>query len=110
ANPAMTLNFDKHIKGQTFHGLERLSLNNSVQDPSLFSEQISRELFAAIGTPTPRATRARVELNGRDLGVYVLAEAANKQFLARHFKNPNGNFYDGGFLKDVNGDLDKSSG
>src|SRR4051812_4445508 len=32
-NPAMTLNFDKNVKDQKFHGLEKLSLNNSVQDP-----------------------------------------------------------------------------
>jgi spore coat protein H len=109
-DPALTLHFDKYVKGQTFHGLQRISLNNSVQDRSLLNEQICRELFAAGGVPVPRATHAKVQLNGRDLGVYVLVEAFNKQFLARHFKNPNGNLYDGGFLKDVTDPLDKSSG
>src|SRR4029079_8602355 len=33
--PALTLNFDRHVKGQRFHGLTKLSLNNSVQDPTL---------------------------------------------------------------------------
>jgi spore coat protein CotH len=110
SEPALTLNFDKHVKGQTFHGLERISLNNSVQDRSLLNEQLCRELFLAAGVPVPRATQAKVQLNGRDLGVYVLVEAANKQFLARHFKNPNGNLYDGGFLRDITDPLDKSSG
>src|SRR6185503_3075606 len=31
-NPALTLNFDKFVDDQTFHGLDKLSLNNSVQD------------------------------------------------------------------------------
>jgi hypothetical protein len=110
SNPALTLNFDKNVKGQTFHGLERISLNNSVQDRSLLNEQICRELFLAAGVAVPRATQARVQLNGRDLGVHVLVEGANKQFLAGHFKNPNGNLYDGGFLRDVTDNLDKSSG
>ncbi|MBI3413750.1 MAG: CotH kinase family protein [Verrucomicrobia bacterium] len=110
ANPGLTLNFAKHVKGQTFHGWQRISLNNSVQDPSLLSEQICRELFAAAGVPVPRATHATVELNGRKLGVYVLVEAYNKQFLAHHFKDATGNLYDGGFLKDVDGPLTKSSG
>jgi hypothetical protein len=109
-NPSLTLNFDKNVKGQTFHGLERISLNNSVQDRSLLNEQIAREMFASAGVPVPRATHAKVELNGRDLGLYVLVEAFNKQFLARHFKNPNGNLYDGGFLKDVTDEIEKSSG
>src|SRR5437773_2820119 len=34
ANPCLTLNFSKFIKGQLFHGLDKISLNNSVQDPS----------------------------------------------------------------------------
>ena len=108
--PGFTLNFDKHIKGQTFYGLERISLNNSVQDPSLLNEAISRELFAAAGIPVPRAGHATVELNGRDLGVYVLTEAFNKQFLSRHFSSPKGNLYDGGFLRDITDELEKSSG
>src|SRR5262245_51189640 len=32
--PSMTLNFDKFAPGQRFHGLEKIHLNNSVQDPS----------------------------------------------------------------------------
>lgn len=108
--PSLTLNFDKFVKGQTFHGVERISLNNSVQDRSLLNEKIAREMFAAAGVPVPRAAHAKVKLNGRDLGVYVLTEAFNKQFLARHFKNPDGNLYDGGFVKDVDDGLEKSSG
>ena len=57
-----------------------------------------------------RAAHAKVELNGRNLGLYVLVEGYNKQFLKRYFKNPNGNLYDGGFLKDINQPLEKTSG
>ena len=32
--PALTLNFDRFAPGQSFHGLNKLSLNNSVQDPA----------------------------------------------------------------------------
>jgi spore coat protein H len=109
-NPALTLNFDKFVDGQTFHGLDKLSLNNSVQDQTYVSEQFSRELFLKAGVPTPRATHAIVELNGRDLGLYVLVEGWNRRFLKRHFEKPTGNLYDGGFLKDIDADLDTNSG
>ena len=109
-HPALTLNFDKFTKHQTFHGLERLSLNNSVQDPSFLSEQICRELFASAGVPVPRATHAQVKLNGRKLGLYVLLEAYNKQFLRRAFNNDQGNLYDGGFVREIDDGLEKSSG
>jgi len=110
SKPALTLNFDKLAKGQRFHGLQKIHLNNSVQDPSYVSEQISRELFLAAGIPAPRAAHATMELNGRALGLFVLVEGWNKQFLKRHFRNPNGNLYDGGFGKDITYLLDATSG
>lgn len=108
--PSFTLNFDKYVKGQTFHGLEKISLNNSVQDPSYSTERLCRELFNAAGVPAPRAGYATVELNGRRLGLYVLLEGYNRQFLKRHFKNPKGNLYDGGFLRDIDSRLATNSG
>ncbi len=109
-NPALTLNFDKTVKDQHFHGLSKISLNNSVQDSSLVSEEFCREMFLKAGIPTPRASHAVVELNGRDLGLYVLVEGFNKQFLKRHFKNADGHLYDGGFVKDVDAELALNSG
>jgi hypothetical protein len=108
--PAMTLNFDKFIPGQSFHGMHKISLNNSVQDPSYLSEKICREMFDAAGVPVPRAGHAIVKLNGRDLGLYVLLEGANKQFLKRYFNNAKGNLYDGGFVRDVDEGLAVNSG
>ena len=108
--PALTLNFDRFAKRQHFHGLTKLSLNNSVQDPASISEQLCRELFNQAGVPVPRAMPAFVELNGRDLGLYVLTEGWDRDFLKRHFKNPRGNLYDGGFLRDVGDQLTVNSG
>ena len=108
--PALTLNFDKFADGQRFHGLQKLHLNNSLQDSSYISEQISRELFLKAGLPAPRAAHAVVELNGREPQFYVLVEGWNKQFLKRHFKNPKGNLYDGGAAKDITYPLDTNSG
>jgi hypothetical protein len=108
--PAFTLNFDKFEAGQKFHGLDKLHLNNSVQDRSLLTEAICSRLFLEAEVPTPRATHARVELNGRDLGLYVLKEGFDRTFLRRHFKNPDGNLYDGGFLREITDPLRKSSG
>ena len=108
--PAMTLNFDKFVPGQSFHGLHKISLNNSVQDPSYLSEKICRELFDAAGVPVPRAGHALVRLNGRGLGLYVLLEGANKQFLKRYFSNVKGNLYDGGFVRDIDESLSVNCG
>ena len=94
--PALTLNFDKFRRGQKFHGLDKLHLNNSVQDSSYLSELICSELFLEAGVPTPRVAHARVVLNGRDRGLYVLKEGFDRSFLAHHFEDKTGNLYDGG--------------
>ncbi len=92
--PSLTLSFDKYDERQRFHGLQKISLNNSVHDPTFLCEMLGREIYTSAGIPVPRVSHATVELNGRNLGLYVLAEGWNRQFLKRHFHDPSGNFYE----------------
>lgn len=108
--PSMTLNFDKFASGQLFHGLDKIHLNNSVQDPSYLNEAFARDLFLSLGVPSPRATPALVSINGRDTALYVLVEGANKRFVKRHFTATDGNLYDGGSGGDVTKALETDSG
>lgn len=108
--PAFTLNFGKFAEGQTFHGLKKIHLNNSVQDSTFLHEKFSRELFEAAGVPVPRAGNAWVNFNDRELGMYVLLEGVNKQFLKRFFKDTSGNVYDGHSGSEVTMDLPVNSG
>jgi spore coat protein CotH len=94
--PCLTLKFNKFIPGQKFHDMEKLHLNS--------------ELFRKAGVPAARVTHARVQLNGRDLGFYVLVEGFDKPFLRRHFASTDGNLYDGGARADVMDALKKISG
>ena len=110
SKPALTLNLDSHVKDQEFRSYDKFYLNNSVQDRSYCNEIISRELFQRAGIPTPRATHATVELNGRDLGLYVMIEGFNKRWLKRHFDRIGGNLYDSGFLNDIYEDLNVNVG
>jgi hypothetical protein len=55
-------------------------------------------------------THARVWLNDRDVGLYVIKEGFDKTFLQRHFKDGDGNLYDGGFVQDIDAELEKDSG
>lgn len=108
--PALTLNFGKFQDGQTCFGHRKLHLNNSVQDEARLDEILASEMFIRSGVPTPRATRALVSLNGRYLGIYVLKGGWDKGFLKQHFGSSKGNFYDPGFLKDLDADLERDSG
>lgn len=108
--PALTLSFNKHVEGRRVFGLRRLHLNNSVQDPSYLSEYVGSALFRAAGIPTPRVAWATVRLDDRPLGLYVLKEAFEKEFLRCHFEQTDGNLYDGGFLSDVDRPLERDGG
>lgn len=108
--PSFTVNFDKFTEGQTFHGLKKIHLNNARQDQSFLSEKICRELFEASGVPAPRAGNAAVIFNGRKMGMYVLVEGINKQFLKRYFKDVTGNVYDGHSGTDVSNRLPTNFG
>ncbi len=109
SKPSLTLNFNKFKKGQRFHGLEKIHLNNSVQDPTFMTEAICGELFRKADVPAARATQARVVLNGQDLGIYVLKEGFNRSFLKHYFKNTKGRLYEGGFIQEINGATEERS-
>jgi spore coat protein H len=109
-DPGLTLNFSKNAPGQTFHGLTKLSLNNSVQDSTFLNDKICRELFNRAGVPTPRAGFTTVRLNGQSLGIHVLTEGFNKQFLRHYFKNVHGNLYQTHGNQEVTDKLDVNSG
>ncbi len=99
--PGLTINMNKFAEETLFFGMDKFHLANSVQDPSYVSELICGDLFRAAGVPAARVSHALVTINGRKRGVYYLKEGYDKYFLRHHFKNADGNFYDGGFLRDV---------
>ena len=94
--PALKLRFDKYVDGQTLGGvMERMTLNNSIQDPSMVNTCLSYRVFAAAGNPAPRCNFATVSVNGKDLGLYVHVEEIKTPFLSRHFESAEGNLYEG---------------
>jgi len=108
--PGLTINMDKFVDGQRFHGMDKWHLSNSVQDPSYISEYICGELFRAAGVPASRVSFAIVTINGKKKGMYYLKEGYDNFFLKRHFGGDEGNFYDGGFLRDLDQPLQLVSG
>jgi spore coat protein H len=108
--PGMTLNMGKFEGDQHFHGMTKFHLNNSVQDPSYLSDLLCGELFRSVGVPASRFTHALVTINDRKCGLYCLKEGFDKSFLKANFGSSDGNFYDGGFLRDLDQPLDLVSG
>jgi hypothetical protein len=108
--PGFTLNAGKFQDKQRFHALKKFHLNNCVQDESFLSESLAGELCRDAGVPAARVTHARVWLNDRDLGLYVVKEGFDEGFLKRHFGDAKGTLFDGGFCTDIDAELEKDSG
>ena len=108
--PGFTVNLGKFGGAATLHGLRRFHLNNGAQDESRLCEWLGNEIFTAAGRPAPRVSHAHVFLDGEELGLYVLRESFDEQFVLRVFGAGKGNLYDGGFCQDVDADLEKDAG
>ena len=111
--PSLKLRFDKYVDGQTLGGvIERMTLNNSKQDPSMVNTCLGYQVFAAAGLPASRCNFATVTVNGENLGLYVHVEEIKKPMLTRHFDSAEGNLYEGNisdFTPDYRGTIEKKT-
>ena len=111
--PSLKLRFDKYVDDQVLGGvMERMTLNNSIQDPSMINTCLTYQVFAAAGNPASRCNFATVSVNGKNLGLYVHVEEIKKPFLARHFANVDGNVYEGNvsdFTPEFRGTFEKKN-
>ncbi len=104
------MNIGKYKKDQRFHGMDKFHLNNAVQDETYLSEWLGSEIFRQAGYPAPRVGHVRLWINDRDLGLYVIREGFDEGFLKRTFGAADGNLYDGGFVQDIDSELELDSG
>jgi spore coat protein CotH len=111
--PSLKLRFDKYVDGRSLGGvMERMTLNNSIQDPSMVNTCLSYRVFTAAGNPAPRCNFAIVSVNGRSLGLYVHVEEIKAPFLSRHFRSAEGNLYEGtvsDFTPEFRGTIEKKT-
>lgn len=93
--PALKLDFNRNVKGQTIWGVKGLTLNNDRQDVSHTRQCMAYQLFNAANSPAPRCNFAKVTVNGQELGIYSNVENIKEGFLVRHFDDEDGNLYEG---------------
>jgi hypothetical protein len=93
--PALKVRFDRYVGGQTLAGLERLTLNNSFQDPTWLKQCLAYRVFEKAGIPVPWCNFAHVVVNGRDLGLYVHLESQDRRWVRRHFEKDQGDLWEG---------------
>jgi hypothetical protein len=80
--PGMKLEFDALVDGRRVHGMERMTLNNTPQDPTMLRNCIAFDYFRRVGVPASRCGFATVTVNGEELGIYATVQPVDDHFLA----------------------------
>lgn len=86
AKAAFKLDFDRFEDDNYLFGIEKLTLNNFVQDPSALHERLYYGLLARQGSAAPRVGYVNVWVNDQPFGVYLALESSDEPaFLGRCF-------------------------
>ena len=93
--PSLKIKFNEYVDQSPVQGLDRLTLNNNVQDMSLASQFLTYKLFNKAGIPAPRVSHCKVTVNGEYLGVYSHVESVRSPFIKKHFQRNSGELYEG---------------
>ena len=77
--------FGQFKEGQSYHGLDSLSLNNLFGDATWMKDHISYKMFREMGVDAPLTSFARILINDRELGLYMAVENTGDAFHERAF-------------------------
>ena len=108
--PGLTINMTKLKDGERFHGMKKFHLNNGAQDGSLLNEYISGEMCRAALVPASRCTHVALKWQGRDMGIYIFKESFTEDFFTYFFEKGDGSLYDGHFISEIDGTMEKQQG
>ena len=87
------LDFNAFIPGQKLLGVEKLNLNANQNDPSLFRAAISWYILRDMNLPSTRTSFAELFINDNFMGVYVVTEHIDEEFIKNNYEKDYGNLY-----------------
>lgn len=86
------LEFDHYSDATTYHGLDKLCLNNIIQDNTYMKDYLCYTMMNYAGVSSPLCSFAYITVNGEDWGLYLAVEAVEDSFLERNYSGT-GNLY-----------------
>ncbi|MFI3201919.1 MAG: CotH kinase family protein [Eubacteriales bacterium] len=87
------IEFDHYDNTNLFYGLDKLCLNNIIQDTTYMKDYLAYSMMNDFGIPSPLCNYANVSINGVESGLYLAVEAIEESFLQRNYGNNYGNAY-----------------
>lgn len=87
------IEFDCYENGKSYHGLDKISLNNIIQDNTYMKDYLTYQMMGDFGAAAPLCSYVFITVNGQDWGLYLAVEGVEESFLARNYGNDFGNLY-----------------
>jgi len=87
------IEFDQYEDGKNYHGLDKLSLNNIIQDNTYMKDYLAYRLMDEFGVDSPLCSFVYVTVNGEDWGLYLAVEGVEDSFLQRNYGRDTGELY-----------------
>lgn len=87
------IEFDQYENGNTYHGLDKLCLNNIIQDNTYMKDYIAYTMMYNFGVDTPLCSYVDVSVNGEEWGLYLAVESVEDSFLKRNYGEQYGDLY-----------------
>ena len=90
---SLKLEFDHYDSTQTYYGLDKLCLNNLIQDKTMMKDYLAYTLMNRMGVASPECSYVWITVNGSDWGLYLAVEGVEDAFLDRNYGADAGNLY-----------------
>ena len=87
------IEFDHYVTGNTYYGLDKLSLNNLGSDPTCMKDYFAYHMMNEMGVAAPLSAYALIQVNGEDFGLYLAVEAIDDSFCYRNYGDRYGELY-----------------
>ncbi|MBQ6873813.1 MAG: CotH kinase family protein [Clostridia bacterium] len=87
------IEFDQYDDAKSYHGLDKLCLNNIIQDNTYMKDYLVYRMMNESGVAAPLCSYAYVTVNGEDFGLYLAVEAVEDSFLQRNYGASDGDLY-----------------
>ena len=105
------IEFDHYDSVTTYHGLDKLCLNNIIQDNTYMKDYLTYQMMNSMGLAAPPCSYAYITVNGEDWGLYLALGGVEESFMQRNYGKDYGYLYkpesmkgEGDFAKDNKGE------
>ncbi len=85
--------FDHYDSTRSYYGLDKLALNNIIQDNTYMKDYLTYQMMADMGVASPLCSYVYITVNGEDWGLYLAVEGVEDSFLQRNYGKDYGELY-----------------